>query len=69
MDLWLFGVAPTVVVLLILLVLLPRCRCPKCRERLPRLRVPTSGRQFLQGGWTCPGCGSELDRQGRVIGS
>ena len=41
--------------------------CPSCGIKLPMIRRPKSLRQALWGGWTCPGCGSELDRKGRVI--
>ena len=43
--------------------------CPVCA--LTRyglgLRWPRSTRQLLRGGWTCRGCGSELDRHGNLL--
>lgn len=39
--------------------------CPRCRTELPRTRYPTSLKQGLWGGWTCPNCGCEVDRLGR----
>jgi hypothetical protein len=38
--------------------------CPRCHARLPAFRWPTSLRQMLLGGWTCPSCGCEVDRNG-----
>jgi hypothetical protein len=67
MELALIALVPALAIFVVLLAVLPRRKCPKCKERLPRLRVPTSGRQFVHGGWTCPGCGTELDRLGRKI--
>jgi hypothetical protein len=41
--------------------------CPECEEPLPMVRVPTSFRQALWGGWTCTYCGCEIDKWGKVI--
>jgi hypothetical protein len=41
--------------------------CPECGEPLPTIRKPSNWRQALWGGWSCPNCGSELDRWGRTI--
>jgi predicted RNA-binding Zn-ribbon protein involved in translation (DUF1610 family) len=41
--------------------------CPQCGAAMPAIRRPTSMRQALLGGWTCPACGCEMDRQGRVL--
>jgi hypothetical protein len=41
--------------------------CPHCAAELPPVRTPTSFRQALRGGWTCPSCGCHIDRQGRAI--
>lgn len=38
--------------------------CPRCSVKLPRRRKPRSIRQELWGGWTCTGCGSEIDKWG-----
>jgi len=37
-------------------------RCPECNHSLLTRRRPKSFRQFMWGGWTCPGCGIELDK-------
>ena len=38
--------------------------CPTCGTPVPAFRKPTSLRQALKGGWTCSGCGTEMDRFG-----
>ena len=40
----------------------PSAHCPRCGARLPRFRKPESLRQALWGGWSCHGCGCEIDR-------
>jgi hypothetical protein len=41
--------------------------CTQCGSPLPivTVRMPTSWRQAMWGGWTCSECGFELDRWGR----
>ena len=41
--------------------------CPKCKEKPKAFRSPKSIRQALWGGWTCPGCNSEMDKWGKEI--
>ena len=41
--------------------------CPRCKEKIPTFRKPTSIRQGMWGGWTCSKCGCEIDRQGNEI--
>jgi hypothetical protein len=41
--------------------------CPRCGESQPAVRVPRSLNQALWGGWTCPGCDSEIDKWGREV--
>jgi hypothetical protein len=42
-------------------------RCPECGTPVPKLRPPANRRQMLWGGWTCAGCGIEIDKHGRKI--
>lgn len=42
-------------------------KCPKCAATAPQFRKPTSMRQMLWGGWTCPRCGCEMDKYGNRI--
>jgi hypothetical protein len=44
-----------------------RVACPGCKAELPRLRMPTSLKQALWGGYTCPACHCELDKWGREV--
>jgi len=41
--------------------------CPSCGEPQPRIRQPTSRRQRLWGGSTCPKCACEMDKWGKRI--
>jgi hypothetical protein len=41
--------------------------CTECGAPLPEIRKPANWRQAVWGGWTCPECGVEFDRWGRVI--
>lgn len=43
--------------------------CPRCGTPLPlpKFREPLSFRQFWYGGWTCPACGTEVDKEGREL--
>ena len=41
--------------------------CPQCGEKMPNVRQPTSARQAMWGGWTCPKCGCEMDKWGKEI--
>jgi len=44
-----------------------RVNCPKCTNRMPIVRNPTSTHQALWGGWTCAFCGCEMDKYGKEI--
>ena len=46
---------------------LGRVYCPRCQTRLPMIRRPTSSREALWGGWTCPNCGCNVDKWGREV--
>lgn len=41
--------------------------CSKCGHDLPQIRRPKNLRQVVWGGWTCPKCGTELDKSGRTL--
>jgi endogenous inhibitor of DNA gyrase (YacG/DUF329 family) len=42
-------------------------KCPACATQQPLWRRPASFRQMMWGGWTCPNCGTEMDRNGKAI--
>jgi len=44
-----------------------RVVCPGCRTPQPFWRKPTSLKQALWGGYSCPNCHRELDKWGREI--
>lgn len=60
------GVAGGLAVLLISLFAKPK-KCPECGEPAPKYPKPANRRQTLRGGWTCPECGTEVDRKGRRV--
>lgn len=41
--------------------------CPECDAVQPKTRKPKNMRQVLWGGWTCHGCGCEIDRKGNKV--
>lgn len=43
-----------------------RVDCPDCGMRQPVMRAPKSFRQAMFGGYTCAGCGQDLDKWGHV---
>lgn len=57
------GVAGGMAVLLITLFAKPK-KCPECGEPAPKVRKPANRRQVLWSGWTCPECGTGIDRKG-----
>lgn len=40
--------------------------CPSCGREIPKMRTPTSMNQAMWGGYTCQGCGAELDAGGKL---
>jgi ribosomal protein L37AE/L43A len=48
---------------------LDQVSCPHCNRLFPIVRKPNSLRQILWGGWTCSGCGTEIDKWGRELAS
>jgi RNase P subunit RPR2 len=51
---------------LLLGVFMRRRFCPNCKTALPRLRKPSSFRQAMLGGWTCPSCNASITLNGAV---
>jgi hypothetical protein len=41
-------------------------RCPLCDHLAPMFRIPENRRRWFEGGWTCCGCGADLDNKGNV---
>jgi hypothetical protein len=44
----------------------PPKNCPKCNGKLQMVRVPKGGEEMLWGGFTCQGCGTKVDKWGRL---
>ena len=41
--------------------------CPGCRKMHGQIRTPRNLREMLWGGFTCPQCGTEVDKWNRPI--
>lgn len=59
------GIAGGAGVIIFALLQKPRY-CPKCNTRLPKFRLPKNAQQSALGGWTCPKCSCEIDRNGKL---
>jgi len=46
-----------------------RVICLRCHSSAPVIRLPTSSRQAMWGGWTCKSCGCEIDKWGAEMRS
>jgi hypothetical protein len=44
----------------------PPKNCPKCNEKLQMVRAPKGSEEALWGGFTCQGCGTKMDKWGRL---
>jgi hypothetical protein len=44
----------------------PKQSCPNCKAPLPRISWKNV-RSIWWGGWVCPKCGREIDRNGREL--
>ena len=50
---------------LLIIPFLPSKKCPDCKKKLPKLR--NSLKKAASGGFICPHCGCEIDRNGKKI--
>lgn len=41
-------------------------KCAGCGREQPKVRAPRNAQQAMWGGYTCVGCGAELDAKGKV---
>lgn len=69
MDVFLTALAPFIVFFVIFFLFAPERQCPTCGSALPRLVSPLAKtrRQWLEGGWICPSCGTDVDWKGRRV--
>lgn len=51
-------------IVLVFALFRPKPTCPDCGTVLPSFRRPANAEQAVHGGWTCPKCGIEIDRNG-----
>lgn len=59
------GVGAAVVLLTFALSRKP-VKCPSCGREQPKVRKPTSMEQAMWGGYTCQGCGAEMNARGKL---
>ena len=59
------GIGAAVVLLLFALSRKP-VKCPSCGREQPKVRAPASMNQAMWGGYTCQGCGAEMDARGKL---
>jgi hypothetical protein len=62
----LIGAIAAALVLVVVALARKPVKCAACNAEQPRFRKPTNTTQALWGGYTCAGCGAELDAKGRV---
>lgn len=61
----LVGAVGAAVVLLLFAMSRKPVKCPSCGREQPKMRKPTSMQQAMWGGYTCEGCGAEMDARGK----
>ena len=61
-------IAAAFVAILLLMFAMSRkpVKCPSCGREQPKMRTPTSMNQAMWGGYTCQGCGAEMDARGKL---
>lgn len=59
------GVGAAVVLLLFAMSRKP-VKCPSCGREQPKMRKPANMQQAMWGGYTCQGCGAEMDARGKL---
>ena len=62
----LIGAVATAAVLIIFIVFRKPVMCEKCGAEQPKMRKPENMDQAMWGGYTCSGCGAQLDGRGKL---
>jgi transposase-like protein len=62
----LVGAIGAAAVLLMLAMSRKPVKCPTCGREQGAARVPRTMEQVMWGGFTCHGCGAEMDAKGRL---
>lgn len=60
------GAVLTVLVLVWMMLSRKPVKCAACGREQPAVRTPKNAQQAMWGGYTCAGCGAELDATGAV---
>lgn len=61
-----FGAVLAAAVLLFFAMSRKPVKCPSCGREQPKVRQPRTLDQAMWGGYTCQGCGAELDARGKL---
>ena len=59
------GIGAAVVLLMFAMSRRP-VKCPSCSREQPKMRKPNSVEQAMWGGFTCEGCGAEMNARGQL---
>lgn len=62
----LVGAVGAATVLLLFAMSRKPVNCPSCGREQPKMRTPSNMQQAVWGGYTCEGCGADLDARGRL---
>ncbi len=60
------GAAAAACVLIVLMLSGKPVTCGACGRVQPKIRTPETMTQLMWGGYTCAGCGAELNARGKV---
>ncbi len=60
------GAALTVLAVVWIMLSRKPVKCAACGREQPAVRTPRNAQQAMWGGYTCAGCGAELDAKGQV---
>lgn len=62
----LFGAAGAAIAITVVAFVRKPAKCEKCGAEQPKFRKPQNFNQAMWGGYTCAGCGSELNARGKL---
>ncbi len=60
------GAVAAAFVMVFLVFVRKPAKCEKCGAEQPKFRKPANASQAMWGGYTCAGCGSELNARGKL---
>lgn len=60
------GAGTAIIVMVLMMILRKPVKCAACGAEQPKMRAPKNAQQAMWGGYTCVGCGAEIDAKGQV---